>query len=158
MNPPVRQLTLARNGGIAAISLLVAAGCGGDSMNDLRALLTSRIEQTPADVVSVYFYDLATGDSLEIEADTVLHAASMMKVLVMIQAFRDVDANLLSLNDEIAITNTFHSVIDGSPFRLAAGDDSDSTLYARLGKTARIAELVDLMIAVSSNLATNILI
>jgi beta-lactamase class A len=158
MNSDVRKLMHPLVGGLTALSLLFAVACGGHSMDKLRDLLADRIGQTDADVVGVHFYDLVTGDSLEIEADTVLHAASMMKVLVMIQAFRDVDANMLSLDAETPITNTFHSVIDGSPFQLAAGDDSDGSLYARLGETARMNELVDLMITVSSNLATNILI
>jgi beta-lactamase class A len=104
MNSLTRNLKHIRNGGFLTISLLLTVACGPDRITELSARLTDRIDQAAADMVGVYFYDLATGDSLSLEAGTALHAASMMKVLVMIQAFRDVDANLLSLDDEITIT------------------------------------------------------
>jgi beta-lactamase class A len=48
--------------------------------------------------------------------------------------------------------------MDTSTYRLDKTDDSDSTLYLRVGGKASIRELVELMETVSSNLATNILI
>jgi beta-lactamase class A len=81
-----------------------------------------------------------------------------MKVPVMIQLFRDRDAGLLSLDDSIFVTNTFKSIVDSSPYQLDRADDSDSSLYARVGGKASIGELVELMETVSSNLATNLLI
>ncbi len=47
---------------------------------------------------------------------------------------------------------------DGSPFSVGKADDSDSTLYTRVGRRASLRELLDLMITRSSNLATNLLI
>jgi len=86
------------------------------------------------------------------------HAASTMKIPVMIQLFRDRDAGLLSLDDSITITNTFRSIVDSSPYLLDVTDDSDSSLYKRLGQRASIRALIELMETVSSNLATNLLI
>jgi len=86
------------------------------------------------------------------------HAASTMKIPVMIQLFRDRDAGLLSLDDSITITNTFRSIVDSSPYLLDVTDDSDSSLYKRVGQRASIRELIELMETVSSNLATNLLI
>jgi len=77
---------------------------------------------------------------------------------VMIQLYRDRDAGRLSLDDSIPVTNSFASIVDGSPYGLDAADDSDSTLYARVGRKATVRELIELMETVSSNLATNILI
>ncbi|NIM52135.1 MAG: serine hydrolase [Gemmatimonadales bacterium] len=105
-----------------------------------------------------YFRHLQTGDSVLIDADTRVHAASMMKVPVMIQLFRDAEAGLLSLDDGMTITRTFTSIVDGSSYQLSAPDDSDSTLYARAGDRETIRQLTELMITVSSNLATNMLI
>ena len=81
-----------------------------------------------------------------------------MKIPVMIQLFRDRDAGLLSLDDSITITNMFRSIVDSSPYLLDVTDDSDSSLYKRLGQRATIRELIDLMETVSSNLSTNLLI
>jgi beta-lactamase class A len=124
----------------------------------LRAGVEARIAAAPARAVGVYYRDLSTGDSLLVGARTRFHAASTMKVPVMIQLFRDRDAGLLSLDDSITVTNTFQSIVDSSTYRLDKADDSDSSLYGRVGGKAAIRELVELMETVSSNLATNLLI
>lgn len=93
-----------------------------------------------------------------IGANLRLHAASTMKIPVMIQLFRDADAGLLRLDDSLTVHASFPSLVDGSPFAVGKKDDSDSTLYARIGARASLRELLDLMITRSSNLATNILI
>jgi beta-lactamase class A len=124
----------------------------------LAARISARIAAAPATAVGVYYRDLTTRDSVLVGARKRFHAASTMKVPVMIQLFRDRDAHRLSLDDSIAVTNTFQSIMDTSTYRLDKADDSDSTLYARVGTKASIRELVELMETVSSNLATNILI
>jgi beta-lactamase class A len=48
--------------------------------------------------------------------------------------------------------------VDGSPYELDAGDDSDSSMYARVGQRVPVRELLEHMIVRSSNLATNALI
>jgi len=124
----------------------------------LRARVQARIAQTPARAVGLYYRDLATGDSLTVGSDLRFHAASTMKLAVMIQLFRDRDAGLLSLDDSVTITNTFRSIVDSSPYQLDVTDDSDSSLYKRLGQRTSIRQLIELMETVSSNLATNLLI
>jgi beta-lactamase class A len=56
------------------------------------------------------------------------------------------------------VRNAFRSIADGSIYRLDAADDSDSTLYGEIGRAVPISRLAHLMIARSSNLATNLLI
>lgn len=124
----------------------------------LRAAVEGRIAAAPARAVGVYYRDLTTGDSLPVGAATRFHAASTMKVPVMIQLFRDRDAGLLTLDDSVTITNTFKSIVDSSPYQLDVTDDSDSSLYQRLGQKATIRDLIELMETVSSNLATNLLV
>jgi beta-lactamase class A len=119
--------------------------------------IAARVEASGA-TVGLYYRDLDTGDSLAYAADRRYHAASTMKVPVMVQVFRDRDSGRLSLDDSLTVTSTFASIVDGSPYDLDMADDSDSTLYARVGGRAAIRELVELMITVSSNLATNMLI
>src|SRR5258707_9671044 len=122
------------------------------------ARTAARIAAAPASAVGVYFRDLTTRDSVLVGARIRFHAASTMKVPVMIQLFRDRDAHRLSLDDSIAVTNVFKSIVDSSPYGLDKTDDSDSTLYLRVGGQASIRELVELMETASSNLATNLLI
>src|SRR6266480_1619377 len=130
------------------------------SDSSLGSRVKARIAQAPARAVGVYYRDLTTGDSLTVGSAVRFHAASTMKIPVMIQLFRDRDAGLLSLDDSITVTNTFHSIVDSSPYQLDVSDDSDSSLYKRAGagQRASIRELVELMETVSSNLATNLLI
>ena len=93
-----------------------------------------------------------------IDPDKPFHAASTMKVPVMIELFRQVRAGAISLSDPIEVRNEFHSIVDGSTFKLNDGDDSDSVLYTAIGKSLTLEQLNEAMITVSSNLATNILI
>lgn len=140
------------------IGLLIIAGCGEDRTVNLRSQLEARIAETPAEVVGVYYRDLVSGESLLIDVDSRVHAASMMKVPVLIQLYRDQEAGQLSLDDSVTVKNTFKSIVDGSPYELDVPDDSEGTLYGRIGEREGIRRLAELMITVSSNLATNILI
>src|SRR5712691_6309425 len=126
----------------------------------LRARVEARIAQAPAGAhsVGVYYRDLATGDSLTVGSAVRFHAASTMKLPVMIQLFRDRDAGRLSLDDSLTVTNTFRSIVDSAPYQLDLTDDSDSSLYKRVGRRISIRALIELMETVSSNLATNLLI
>lgn len=138
--------------------LLLASACSSrPDVSVLHDQLAARIDSTDADVVGVYFYDLDTGDSLLLNADARMHAASTMKVPVMIQLFRDAEAGA-RLDDSVVVTNTFHSIVDDSPYQLSASDDSDTLLYGRVGQHETVRALIERMITMSSNLATNILI
>jgi beta-lactamase class A len=117
-----------------------------------------RIAETPGADVAVSYRDLQTGDSLDLRADVDFHAASTMKVPVMIEVLRAVDEGRLGLDQQILLVNRFHSIVDGSPYALDANDDSDSSMYARVGQRVPVRELLERMIVRSSNLATNALI
>jgi beta-lactamase class A len=140
------------------LAVAVASSATGQTLDSLRARLAARIAAAPAQAVGLYFQDLGSGDSLLLHADQRFHAASTMKLPVMIQVFRDRDAGLLSLDDSQLVTNTFRSIVDGSPYHLDPAEDSDSSLYALVGRRVPIRRLLDLMETVSSNLATNLLI
>lgn len=142
----------------AAQLLLALLALSAPPADSLRALIEARIRQVPGAVVAVSLRDLATRDSIDIDADDSFHAASTMKVPVMIELFRQADRGWLSLDQEILLVNQFGSLVDGSPFSVDAGDDSDSLLYASVDRRVPVRELLDRMIDRSSNLATNALI
>jgi len=109
--------------------------------------------------VGVYYRSLGEGgDSLALGADTRMHAASTMKVPVMMRLFLDEAEGLRSLDDSVQVTRTFRSIVDGSPFDLPPESDSDTTFYGRVGEWVSLRELVDRMVTWSSNLATNVVI
>ena len=122
----------------------------------IREALDTLLAAHPDAVVGVTVRDAATGTRLDLHADRLFHAASTMKVPVMIEAFRQAHLGRLSLDDSLTVRNAFRSIVDGSPYRIE--DDADDALYARTGQRLPIRELVYQMITVSSNLATNLLI
>ena len=135
---------------------MVAAQRG--TMASLSEAVAERIARTPGADVAVSFRDLATGDAFDLRPDVEFHAASTMKLPVMIEVLRAVEQHRLSLDQGILLVNAFPSLVDGSPFSLDARDDSDSSMYRRIGERVPVRELMERMIVRSSNLATNELI
>jgi beta-lactamase class A len=90
--------------------------------------------------------------------DDAFHAASTMKIPVMIELFHQVREGKLRLSDPLPIKNEFHSLVDGSVFTLSPSDDSETDLYQAIGQTRTLDQLCDSMVTVSSNFATNLLI
>ncbi len=76
----------------------------------------------------------------------------------MIELFHQRSQGRLRLEDPLAINNQFHSLADGSIYTLDPKDDSETDLYRAVGQTRTLGQLCELMITVSSNLATNLLI
>lgn len=127
------------------------------TVTDLARAIEARLAETGADFGFAY-RDLATGEEILLHPDREFHAASMMKVPVMVRLFRMHESGALDLDEPFPVRNEFASIYDGSTYSLSPDDDSDSTLYALVGGTATPRRLIELMIARSSNLATNILI
>ncbi|HEX6623265.1 MAG TPA: serine hydrolase, partial [Pyrinomonadaceae bacterium] len=124
----------------------------------LRKKVEEVIGASGAETVGVAFYDLETKRELLINPDATFHAASTMKVPVMMEVFRQAHTGQLSLDASLDIRNQFKSIADGSFFSVSPEDDSEKTLYQKTGQAVAVRELVELMINASSNLATNVLI
>jgi beta-lactamase class A len=138
-------------------ALLLLALLTSNQGSGLEAKVRSIIAKSGAEV-AVAYRTLDGKSELLIDADKPFHAASTMKVPVMIELFRQAEAGALKLDDPLPIRNEFRSIVDGSPYKLSEGDDSDSEVYAKVGKTMTLRELNEAMITVSSNFATNLLI
>jgi beta-lactamase class A len=142
----------------AAAGLLLCLAPAFDAeIQGLRKIVRSEIKASGAKV-SLAFKDLETGNTLFIRQSRLVHAASTMKVAVMIEVFRQAAAGAFTLDDRLAVRNEFRSIVDGSPFSLRKEDDSDPEIYDLIGQKLSIRDLVERMITVSSNLATNMLI
>lgn len=139
---------------------LVAAGliAIAQSSDSLLERIQARIAQDPGAQAGLAYVDLASGDTLFLNADTSFHAASTMKVPVMIELFRRANTGSFRMDQGLLLVNQFASLVDGSPYALDPGSDSDSTLYHRIGQRVRVDTLLRLMITRSSNFATNTLI
>jgi beta-lactamase class A len=136
---------------------LITSSFQPQTSDPLDARVRSIIAAAGAEV-GVMFRTLDGKSALMIDADKPFHAASTMKVPVMIELFRQADAGRLKLDEQLPIKNEFHSIVDGSVYQLSEGDDSDTEVYANVGKRMSLRRLNELMITVSSNFAANLLI
>jgi beta-lactamase class A len=136
---------------------LAAAGCAashGGVAERVDALLARQQGKT----IAVAYYDLDRGTSLLRNEREVFHAASTMKVPVMLGVFEAVSRGALRLDQPVMVRNDFVSILDGSHFALDHHEDSDPALYDAIGTAVPLEELVRRMIDRSSNLATDLVI
>ena len=117
-----------------------------------------RIAKESGGVVSVAYENLGTGANLAFRDTEILHAASTMKVPVMMALFEAVDSGRMRLDEPVRVANDFASIVDGSRYVLDRKEDGDPELYEAEGQTRTLEELIRRMIVRSSNLATNLLI
>jgi beta-lactamase class A len=139
---------------LSAPSLLPAQGA---KLAEATQQIEKRISDSHADV-GVVFRTIDGKTAWTYHADESFHAASTMKVLVMIELFHQVKEGKFRLDDPLSIRNEFHSIVDGSVYKLDPKEDSETELYEAEGQTRTFSQLCELMITMSSNLATNILI
>lgn len=148
------------------VASCIASACGDasgggasvDASGPDEVALRAAIDASGAEV-GLYYRELAPGgDSVLINPDVRMHAASTMKVPVMMRLMLDDQDGTRSFDSTLPVKRTFRSIVDGSEYDLPPESDSDSTFYGRVGEDATIRSMVDRMITWSSNLATNILI
>jgi len=111
-----------------------------------------------AKAIAVAVHDLETDFRFSLRGDRWFHAASTIKVAVLLAVFRAADEGRLRLNDSLHVRNRFFSAAGGTVFHVGADRDATPELYQSIGRTAKILVLAQAMIAGSSNLATNLLL
>lgn len=103
------------------------------------------VEESSANI-SVSFYDLDQGEGFSINGDEKVPSASMIKLLIMLKALDECDKAKINLEDTIKLDD--YEKVDGSGILKELSRDHKFS----------IRELLTLMIIVSDNTATNILI
>ncbi len=149
---------------LALVSLMLLAACSTPDPSlqperigmELGAKIDSLADAFPAALVAVSILDEQTGVAIHRNGDSLLHAASTMKVPVLIELFRQAEEGRFSLDDSLMVKNEFTSILDGSSYVIE--DDSDTETYDLIGTRQPIRMLAERMSIVSSNLATNLLI
>ena len=153
----LRQFRLAIRAAALILAFSSVARAQEGKLAHAEAGVEKTIRASGADV-AVYFKSLDGRAEWSFGAEQPFHAASTMKVAVMIELFHQVQQGKLTLEDTLEIKNEFHSIVDGSVYKLSADDDSEADLYKAEGQTRTLGQLCDAMITVSSNFATNLLI
>ncbi len=108
--------------------------------------------------LAIAYYDYETSIQWAYQGDRWFHAASTMKIAVLLGLFREIHRGRFSIDDPLHVRNRFTSIVDGSPFQLSLAEGADPEVYGNLGRTMSLRELAYYMITTSSNLATNLLV
>jgi beta-lactamase class A len=125
---------------------------------ELHARFAELEAKARASSMAVAIADLETGAAFHYHADRWFHAASTIKVAILVGVFGAIFRGELLPQSRVHVRNRFLSAADGSPYRVRLDRDANPEVHREVGRTLRVSELADAMITTSSNLATNLLL
>jgi beta-lactamase class A len=111
-----------------------------------------------ASAVAVAYRDLGTGLGGALNQDRWFHAASTIKLAVLVAVYATIDGYPMGGLSRVHVRNQFTSLADGRYFRVESGRDGNAQVHRYVGRTMRVEDLARHMITTSSNLATNVLV
>jgi beta-lactamase class A len=133
-----------------------------DSLSTSLSTLTARLDEIESRSGATWFaigvHDTETGIAIKRNADRWFHAASTIKVAILVGVYDAIHRGWLLPHSRLHVRNRFWSAADGRAFRVDASRDANSAVHNAVGKMMRISELALHMITTSSNLATNLLL
>ncbi len=115
------------------------------NMPVLKQELQNLTELYPTIQPSVYVWDYETGNYVDLNASKIYATASIIKIPVLIDVFKSIEAGQFSLNDKMLLTEYYRTEGSGS-------------LQFKGNAQYSIDELANKMITESDNSATNMLI
>jgi beta-lactamase class A len=130
---------------LSVAAALAVAPAAAHAQSSLESSLRARLDSLPAQS-SFYAKQLSTGREIAIRADVPMNTASVIKIPVMILAFRDADAGRLNLDERYTIR----------PEDQRRGSGLLQTFAVGLQPTLR--DVITQMIITSDNTATDIMI
>ena len=143
---------------IPTLLILFTVVCSAAAqVTNLEQRISEQLKKFGAESAGIYF-EAPDGMIFTYNPDEVFHAASIMKVPVMMEVFRQIEERKLKLDQPIQLKNEFASIMDASLYSLSREDDDDPDFYQNIGKSLPLRLLVEHMINRSSNLATNLVI
>src|SRR5690349_19744302 len=125
--------------------------------SELQGRFAELEELSKARALAVAISDFETGYDFEYHGDRWFHAASTIKLAVLLGVFDAIHRGDLLPQSRVHVRNRFLSAFDGSPFRVRVDRDANGEVHREIGRTLRVSELAEHMITSSSNLATNLL-
>ncbi len=114
-------------------------------MSDLENNLKAMAASHPALKPSIYVWDYESGKHADLNAEDVYPTASIIKIPVLIQAFKAIESGMIKLEDKISMTDYYKS------------EGSGSLQFKGVKAVYTVDELARVMITESDNSATNIL-
>jgi len=129
-----------------------------EALDALHSRFDALERSSGAHSLAVAVYDTETHANFRRHADRWFHAASTIKVAILLGVYASIHHGWLLAHSRLHVRNRFLSAVDGQPFRVLADRDANSEVHDAVGKMMRISDLALHMIATSSNLATNLLL
>jgi beta-lactamase class A len=129
-----------------------------DAPVELQARFAELQAKAGARAVGVSIYDMETGAEFSYHADRWFHAASTIKVAILVGVYGAIHRGELLPQSRVHVRNRFLSAFDGTPYRVRLDRDANEDIHREIGRTLRVSELAEAMITTSSNLATNLLL
>jgi beta-lactamase class A len=111
-----------------------------------------------ASAVAVAYHDLGTGAGGALNQDRWFHAASTIKLAVLVALHHIMERDGLTGHARAHVRNQFTSLADDRYYRIDPGRDGNRRVHDHVGRTMRVEDLARHMITTSSNLATNVLV
>jgi len=108
--------------------------------------------------LGISFYDSQTTLNWSYNADAFFHAASTIKLAVLVGVYGEIGRGRLTADAPVHVRNKFASIVEGRPFTLNLDFEPTPEVARQLGRTMTVRELAYHMITTSSNFATNLLI
>ena len=93
-----------------------------------------------------------------VEPDARHYSASTMKLPILVAAHRRAERSELDLDRPVTVHDDVDSVLPGVRFRVDPLEDSDPETWGALGREVPLRSLVERMVTVSGNLATNLVL
>jgi beta-lactamase class A len=125
---------------------------------ELHARFAELEAKAGASALAVALVDLETGAEFHYHADRWFHAASTIKVAILVGVYGSIHRGELLPQSRVHVRNRFLSAYDGTPYRVRLDRDANPDVHREVGRTLRVSELAEAMITTSSNLATNLLL
>lgn len=118
----------------------------GQEIENLKNQLIGLAAAYPTIHPAVYVWNYDDGSYVDINADEIFATASIIKLPVLVQLFRAIERNDLTIYDEMALTEYFRT------------EGSGSLQFKAEGSKYSIDDLARIMITESDNSATNMLV
>ena len=126
--------------------LLVGAAPAGEPVSPLSKRLAEKIQNFHGEM-GIYAKNLDTGETIAVNADQRFPTASLIKVAVMAEVFRQIDAGKLAHDTTVTLKESDK-----------AGDETVPINMLHPGVVLTVDDLLRFMIAYSDNTATNLLV
>lgn len=114
-------------------------------MGELKAELKSLMAEYPTIKPAIYVWEYENGRYLEINADELYSAASIIKLPVLVRLFKSIEAKQMTIYDEMTLTDYYQS------------SGSGNLQYAQTGVKYSLDKLAKIMIQDSDNTSTNMI-